>query len=145
VLIELDDPHLEFIRNCQLFSRRWRSMLDERLRPVGLTLARWTVLFWLSQSDGIITQRELADLVGIEGPTLVRQLHALEAQGLVERVPFPSDRRAKGIRLTDKAAPVLEQINSISENMRQEFLGSVDRRKLHSTVKLLREIRSTLD
>lgn len=140
-----EEPELELIRECALLSRRWRAHFDERLKPSGLTLARSTVLYWLSQLPGVVTQRELAELVGIEGPTLVRQLHALESQGLVERVPVPADRRAKGIKLTDKALPMLEELNRIANDMSREHLSKLDGRKVASATKLLRGVRDKLD
>lgn len=139
-----DHAELEFIRESVLLSRRWRAKLDERLKPCGLTLARSTVLYWLDQSTEVMTQRELADIVGIEGPTLVRQLHALEAQGLIERVPVAHDRRAKGIRLTESARPLLDTLNKVSRATADEFLAKLDRRRLGSATKLLREARESL-
>ena len=73
----------EFVAELGRVSRRWRAELDERLRHTGLTQARWLALFQVSQQEGALTQRELADLLGIEGPTLVRILDGLEKQGLI--------------------------------------------------------------
>lgn len=139
------DPELDFIRECVLLGRRWRARVDERLRPSGLTLARTTVLYWLAQVPNVVTQRELADLVGIEGPTLVRQLHALEAQGLIERVPVANDRRAKGIKLTDKAMPMLETLREVTSAMTRDYLSRLDARRMGSATKLLRDARTALD
>ena len=55
------------------------------------------------------SQAELACLLGIETPTLKRQLDALEAQGLAERRPLAEDARKYAIHLTEAAriAPLL--------------------------------------
>ncbi|SOB78583.1 transcriptional regulator, MarR family [Sphingomonas guangdongensis] len=137
-------PELEFVRECVLLGRRWRSMADERLKAKGLTLARGTVLYWLAEANGPITQSRLAELIGIEGPTLVRLLHALEAQGLVERVPFEGDRRAKGLRLTEAAAPFLDMIDSVTDAMCDEYLGRLEKRRLSSATRLVREAHDGL-
>jgi MarR family transcriptional regulator for hemolysin len=135
---------LQFIRECVLLGRRWRSYYDERIRDSGLTLARVTVLYWIEALDGTTTQRELAEVVGIEGPTLVRQLHALEAKGLIERVPVPHDRRAKGIRLTAAAEPILAEIHAINDRLSQEAFDKLDRRRLASATKLVQDARAAL-
>lgn len=139
-----DDPQFEFVRECVLLGRKWRAKVDERLRPTGLTLARATVLYWIGELPPDTSQRELADLVGIEGPTLVRQLHALEAQGLVERVAMPGDRRAKGLRLTAAAQPLIDQINEVTQNLSHELLGKLDGRRVQSATKLARDARAAL-
>ncbi|MHA6723297.1 MarR family transcriptional regulator [Sphingomonas sp. RS2018] len=110
-----------------------------------MTLARATVLYWIGALDGTVTQRALADVVGIEGPTLVRQLHALEAAGLVERVAVEGDRRAKGLRLTDAAVTMLKSVNRVVDGMCVEFLDGLDRRRLSSATKLVRDAREALE
>jgi MarR family transcriptional regulator for hemolysin len=47
------------------------------------------------------TQHELAETIGIEGPTLTRHLDGLEDAGLVQRIRDPHDRRAISVELTD--------------------------------------------
>jgi MarR family transcriptional regulator, transcriptional regulator for hemolysin len=140
LLLEIDDPQLEFVRLFGLVSRRWRSCLDERLKPTGLTLSRWVVLFWLSQSDTPLNQTELAQRAAIEGPTLVRQLHLLEEQGLIERRPVPGDKRAKSIALTVKAEPLIIEINEIASAMRHEFMDCIGPGDLAIATAVLRHV-----
>jgi MarR family transcriptional regulator for hemolysin len=139
-----DDPAFDFVRECVLLSRKWRARVDEALRPTGLTLARSTVLYWVDEIGEGATQRELADIMGIEGPTLVRLLHALEAQGLIERVPMPGDRRAKGIRLTEAARPMLDTLMRVTHEVIRQNLGKLDRRRLSSATRLAQEARTAL-
>jgi DNA-binding MarR family transcriptional regulator len=47
------------------------------------------------------TQIELARLVGLDKTTMVATLDELEAAGLAERRPSPSDRRARIIAVTE--------------------------------------------
>ena len=139
-----ENPQLAFIRECVLLGRRWRAFYDEQLKGTGLTLSRVTVLYWIDMLDGTTTQRELADIVGIEGPTLVRQLHALEAKGLVERIAMPGDRRAKGLRLTEAAQPIIQQIREMNEKISSDAFDRLDRRRLASATSLVRDARIAL-
>jgi MarR family transcriptional regulator, transcriptional regulator for hemolysin len=50
------------------------------------------------------TQREIAEAVGIEGPTLTHHLNRMERDGLVTRVREPDNRRAHLVALTDAGA-----------------------------------------
>jgi len=115
---------VEFAIELGKVARRWRTRLDSRLRSMGLTQARWMALLELSRAAGL-TQRDLAATLGIEGPTLVRLLDGLEEQGLIERQSCPDDRRAKRVRLTEAAAPVLREIRKIAEATRRELLEGV--------------------
>ena len=126
-------------------SRRWRTRLDERLKVTGLTQARWSALLQLARGGACMTQRELAERVGIEGPTLVRLLDALGAQGLIERLPVEGDRRAKHIRLTDAAQPLLEQINRIAAELRREIFAGLHADNLNKGLTVLRSIGDRLE
>jgi MarR family transcriptional regulator, transcriptional regulator for hemolysin len=119
------DQHRFAMQVAQL-SRAWRSELDRRLVGLGLSQARWLVLLHLARFSDMPTQRELAQSVGVEGPTLARLLDSLEAQELVIRVAVPEDRRAKKIALQPKAQPLIEKIEAISTQLRQEVFAGID-------------------
>ncbi|MES2339446.1 MAG: MarR family transcriptional regulator [Pseudomonadota bacterium] len=140
-----DDLPIEFVRECVLLSRKWRARVDEKMKASGMTLARSTVLYWVNEMPEGTSQREIADVVGVEGPTLVRLLHALESQGLIERVAIASDRRAKAIRLTAAAFPLLDEINRVAAETSREFLGGLEKRRLPSATRLAREAREALE
>ena len=119
------DQHRFAMQVAQL-SRAWRSELDRRLVGLGLSQARWLVLLHLARFTEMPTQRELAQSVGVEGPTLARLLDSLENQGVVIRVAVPEDRRAKKIALQAKAQPLIEKIEAISTQLRQEVFVGID-------------------
>ena len=125
-------------------SRQWRKRLDERLKHTGLTQARWMVLLHLSRT-GPMSQRELAETVGIEGPTLVRMLDSLEGQGLLERRACEDDRRVKRVYLTEAARPVLAEITSIATALRKELLAEMADGELRAAWKVLKDIADRLE
>ena len=114
----------EFANELARVARQWRTRLDARFRGLGLTQARWRTLIELSRNDSV-TQRDLAGYLGVEGPTLVRILDGLAAQGLIERRECPDDRRAKRVSLTKAAEPVLEEIKTIADETRGEILEGI--------------------
>src|ERR1700736_6819633 len=76
-------------------ARAWRLKLDERLKPMGLSQAKWRTLLHLSVAPGPLTQAEIAAHLGIEEPTLVTLLHRLEGDRWVARKNAFHDRRFK--------------------------------------------------
>jgi len=111
-------------------ARLWRARLDERLAPLGLTQAKWTILLHLSKAEGHLPQRELVERVGVEGPTLVRVLDGLERLGLLERRDCPADRRSKIVHLTPAATPLIAEIAAIATTLRAEVLNNLDEAEL---------------
>ena len=65
--------------------RAWRYRLDQRLKPLGLSQAKWITLLKLAGAEDGMTQKELAERLGIESPTLARLLDRMAADGWIER------------------------------------------------------------
>ena len=139
------DPQEAFALELGRVSRRWRTRLNDRLKVTGLTQARWSTLLHLARGSACMTQRELAERVAIEGPTLVRLHDALEAQGLIERLPVAGDRWANHIRLTATAQPLLKQINRIAADLRRESFADVAADDLNTCLTVLRGIGDRLE
>ncbi len=139
------DLNFRFTSLVMQFSRRWRNRLNAKLAEIGQTQARWESLFWIEVSGGRATQRELAERVGIEGPTFVRMLDRLEKEGLVERRSSSADRRTKTIRLRKRAAPFLKQISDLTDELRAELLDDVPEPELAACVALMRTLLPRLE
>lgn len=99
-------------RHLFLAHRASADHLDERLRAVGASLWMWLLLRHALQADGP-SQRELADLMRIEAPTLVRHLDKLEEQGLVERRRDERDRRIIRVYPTPAGAARFEEFHAV--------------------------------
>jgi MarR family transcriptional regulator for hemolysin len=140
----LTDQHRFGMQLAQL-SRGWRAELDRRLIGMGLSQARWLVLLHLARFSEAPTQRELAQSVGVEGPTLARLLDSLESQGLVSRQAVAEDRRAKKIALSAPALPIIEQIETIANALRTELFQGVDDEELRIAMRVHSRILANLE
>jgi MarR family transcriptional regulator for hemolysin len=140
----LTDQH-RFGMQLAHISRGWRAELDRRLAGMGLSQARWLVLLHLARFDEAPTQRELAQSVGVEGPTLARLLDSLETQGLVKRQAVLEDRRAKKIMLCPPALPLIEQIETIANALRAELFVGVDEEDLRIAMRVHARILANLE
>ncbi|MEC7377337.1 MAG: MarR family transcriptional regulator [Pseudomonadota bacterium] len=121
-------------------TRRWRKMLDERLKDLGVTQARWSTMVYLEKGGEGLTQRELASLMAIENPTLVRLLDSLEQQGLIERRPCPNDRRARRLHLTKAGRNFMDELSERAERLRDEMLEGISDKDIDCTVKVFNKI-----
>jgi MarR family transcriptional regulator for hemolysin len=122
-------------------ARAWRLKLDERLKPMGLSQAKWRTLLHLSLAPGPLTQAEIAAHLGIEEPTLVTLLHRLEDDRWVARKNASHDRRCKTVHLAPRAQRVIAQINAAAFKLRHELLDDVPASELRSCIRVLDRIR----
>jgi len=126
-------------------SRCWRAKLDERLRPLGLSQSRWMVLLHLSKRGDGVVQKALAEWLGIEGPTLVRILDRMTADGWIERRESSTDRRAKTVHLTAHSRSVIQKINAVAVKLRAELLAGIAESDLEACMRVLRQIKQTAE
>ena len=79
-------------------------VIDQELRKkFGITFGQWKVLIILANNAAGLTQREIADKLALEGPTLIPIIDKLEKDAVVIRNLDPRDRRINRILLTEKA------------------------------------------
>jgi DNA-binding MarR family transcriptional regulator len=67
----------------------------------GLRVRSYSVLLLAADSPDGISQRELADMLGLDPSQVVLLVDELAAAGLVERRPSAADRRAKLVVATE--------------------------------------------
>lgn len=114
--------------------------MDDKFRPLGVTDATWRTLFYLEQAGDGVQQKELARVMGIEGPSLVRLLDNLQAKNLILRKPSREDRRSKTIHLTAAAMSQLNSLKKIAATVRQTLLKDISNEELKICIKVFRQI-----
>ena len=94
--------------NCLMGNLGW--MLDQanhawapRSRPRSPLSGSGSVASACSSAaiDAELTQTELPGMIGLDKTTMVVTVDELEGKGLAERLPSPTDRRARVIKVTD--------------------------------------------
>lgn len=123
-------------------SRAWRAKLDQRLKPLGLSQAKWRVLVAIGMSGPELNQSELAERLGIEQPTLVNLLNRLEKDGWIERRVLEQDRRCKQLVLKTKATQIFDQIVTIATQLKLELIEEIEPDELDVCVAVLRRIKN---
>ncbi len=121
-------------------ARLWRRAADQALADHGLSQATAHPLRVLSRRGKCVRQGVLADEIGIEGPSLVRLIDLLQAEGLVERREDPTDRRAKTLHLTAKGEAKAEEVNRVLRRVRANLLKDIPPEDLAVTYDVLQRI-----
>ncbi len=118
--------------NCLMGNLGW--MLDQAnhalgsevagaLAPLGLGQRGFCVLS--AAIDAELTQTELAGMIGLDKTTMVVTVDELERKGLAERIPSPTDRRARVIKVTDAGRAKVAEGQEIMLGVQNEVLGAL--------------------
>jgi MarR family transcriptional regulator, lower aerobic nicotinate degradation pathway regulator len=117
----------------------------ERLEQLELTTRMWGALNVLD-AEGPTTQGSLCKSVGMDPSSMVATIDELEAKGLVERRPHPTDRRAHALHVTDSGRATLARGRELARRAQDDLLApltSDEREQLHGL--LLRLALATRD
>jgi MarR family transcriptional regulator for hemolysin len=131
-----------FAETLYLLTNAWKSALDRRLKPLGLSRSKWMLMVTLYKDGEGASQRELAQRLGIEGPSLVRLLDRMERDGLVERRAVDTDRRVKAVHLSARGESQLATIRTIASQLRQELMSGLSATDVDTAMAVLAQIRS---
>ncbi|OJU18081.1 MAG: hypothetical protein BGN95_16865 [Sphingomonas sp. 66-10] len=126
-------------------ARRWRKVANDRVKPLKQTMARWETLFLVAFAERDMTQGEMARLISVEGPTMVRMLDLLARDGLIERRQSETDARVTTNRITPAGTAVIGEIMKVTNKLRSEVLDGVDPDDLQIALKVLNQILRRLD
>jgi len=85
------------------------SAVDGALRPHGLTFARYEALVLLTFSrTGRLPMRVMGERLQLHPTSVTNIVDRLQADGLVRRIPHPTDRRATLVEITDTGSSLQE-------------------------------------
>ncbi|APH57965.1 Transcriptional regulator, MarR family [Granulibacter bethesdensis] len=140
----MDIPLGEFCRLMHRVTTAWRREITRNVSHFGLTEASWRPLFYLGRAGDGVRQVELARMLDIESPSLVRLLDLLEGQSLIERYEDPADRRSKLLRMTAEGRRVLDQVLAICCRTDQALMALIEPEQLTACIKTLSDLEQAL-
>ena len=132
---------LHLARTTKAVSRAF----EEALASAGGSSSTWLILISL-KSQRFSNQRELAEALGIEGPTLTHHLNAMETDGLITRERDPDNRRIHRVELTEDGEAAFMRMRGaaaafdkrlrkgLTDDEIEGFRGLLDR--LHQNVRI---------
>jgi DNA-binding MarR family transcriptional regulator len=87
-----------------------QSAVDTALRPHNLTFARYEALVLLTFSRrGSLPMRVMGDRLQLHPTSVTNIVDRLEQDGLVRRVPHPTDRRTTLVEITENGRDLMKR------------------------------------
>ena len=130
--------------NLVLAARLYRRSIDRELQAFGISQAAMTPLRYLARNRMPLRQGALAEVLGIEGPTLVAVLDLLEKDDLIRRVEDASDRRGRLIEITPGGAGLIERIEGRLTETRARLFRGIPARQLEACDAALAQLGDNL-
>jgi DNA-binding MarR family transcriptional regulator len=126
-------------------SRVRRTVIDQVMRPYGITRSQWSVLTALSRggNNGMM-QVDLARLLEMGKVTVGGLVDRLEASGHVVRQADKLDRRAKRVYMTDQGFEVIKIMIAVSGKMNRRMLKGLTPLEIETVERVLLHVKGNL-
>ncbi len=111
-------PDQSFIFSLAELQRLLRSYAEKKVSRYGVTRAQWAVLAKLERTEGL-PQAKLAKAMEMQPITLKRLIDPLCANGLIERRPDQSDRRAYRLYLKPAGSALVQRLKALRNEINQ--------------------------
>jgi DNA-binding MarR family transcriptional regulator len=119
----------------------WLAQVEAILKPLELGFTRYMALLALmTNEDRALPLNQVGTLILVHPTTITVLIDQLEKQGLVERMPHPTDRR---VRLAVLTAAGEEAVERASHTLGDQNFGipSLDEKHVARTVEFLNKVR----
>jgi DNA-binding MarR family transcriptional regulator len=124
-------------------TRIYTRNLQDAIAEHGILIGQYHFLRVLWEKDEI-TQRELANAVGMKESTTFTALAGMEKQGLLTRKRDSDDRRKMTVKLTDKGRRLESKLIPIAKAVNDRPLAGLDSEQLSDLKAKLETLRNNL-
>ncbi|MGI8559027.1 MAG: MarR family winged helix-turn-helix transcriptional regulator [Solirubrobacteraceae bacterium] len=111
----------------------------ELLAPEGVHPRQFGVMNLVAAHPGL-SQQELRELTAIDASSMVSVIDDLQALGLAERRPHPSDRRVRAIHLTEFGTETLGRLRILASELQRDFFSALSESEQKSLHQLLLKV-----
>jgi MarR family transcriptional regulator for hemolysin len=109
-------------------------VFDQELRnKFGITFGQWKIIMILANNNDGLSQKEIADKLGLEGPTIIPIIDKLEKDEFVKRIVDKNDRRNNQIFLTEKTISILDSIINCGLNIKEISISNISEQDITIT------------
>jgi DNA-binding MarR family transcriptional regulator len=136
----LDDSLGFLIAEAERASKR---VLFARIAEHGIRRGGWFVLRALWETEGM-TQRELAQRLGLMETSVLEMVRALESDGLVTRTRDAEDKRKVRIHLSPQGRALEPQLMQVAQTVNEQMVGDLTDAEAVLLKLLLRKVRASL-
>jgi DNA-binding MarR family transcriptional regulator len=122
----------------------WKESMHRRVDEHAINQAQWRYLRELWEQDGL-TQKELGERVGRQGPTVIPALRSLEAAGLIRIEQNDADRRKTRVCLTPQGRRKWEALAPLVGVVEEGALAGLTPQEVKTFGRLIVRIQRNLD
>ncbi len=100
------------------------EILNSQLIKKGITYSQWIAMYLINEY-GEISQKDLANLMGVKEPTITGLVEKLERAGYVKRMLNQEDKRKNKLSITAQGKKINKESTRIAEDFQDACLADI--------------------
>ncbi len=120
--------------------RTSRQMVNDGLRPLGLSSAEGNVLVHLLTQQHVLRQEDIVEQLDVSKPAVSRALDSLEQKRFVLRKKDMNDKRANLVLLTPKAKQIGASVLEVYDGVFRIAMQVVSQHEMPHAIDMLARI-----
>ena len=138
------DPRTDdILTDFQATMTELKCVGSERMLRQGISMTQLHVMNMLER-HGEVAMSRLAEMLDVSDSNATGLIDRIEERGFVERIRVPSDRRVVLVRITDRGREVMEEVETLREEMLERMLGRLDEPNLMRVAAAMSDLRQAI-
>lgn len=126
-------------------SRIRKKVVDQAVAPKGITRSQFWVLVNVARDGNKgVAQTELANLMSVGKVSLGGLIDRMEANGILERLPDPVDRRSKKVFMTRKGEELLNDLQKVAGEINKKIMKGITKEQTKILDGMLKTMKHNL-
>jgi MarR family transcriptional regulator for hemolysin len=117
--------------------KKLQTKINSVLKQYGLNMTQWIILGRLRENDKGLRTTDLARFIHVEVPLITMVSQPLMGRGLINTSQSANDKRAKLLKITDRANDLMEDVENRMQKQIQEIMKGVSTQELNTYFKVL--------
>ena len=140
----IDREREKAIESFISIDRLHRTLFDGAVRNMGLHRGQHHVLMWLSRTDCIPSQKDIAERLEVSPAAVAVMLGKLEQAGYIERSADDADRRNNRTSITPKGREAVEKTHRVFSEIDSLMFAGLSEEELRKSSDVLGKMAENL-
>ena len=132
--------HVKEIRSFNRFYTNISGLLDKHILNSAYSLPEVRIMFELYHHHDL-TASNIIEMIDIDKGYLSRVLRSFEKNGLMGKLPSPTDGRSVTLYLTTKGRKEFETLNTAADKQVQESFKNLSEKDCNDLIRKMNEIK----
>lgn len=117
--------------------KKIQNKINGVLKQYGLNVTQWIIMGRLREKKAGLRTTDLAKFINVEVPLITMVSQPLLGRGLIDSTKSVSDKRAKLLKLTDRANELMDTVEKRMQLQLQGLVKDIPRQELNTYFKVL--------